>query len=157
MRCDSNPEGCANCRAASETCLQVDRVTKKRYARGEFERMQQQNEYLLLQLRALKTQMSLVLDENKRLKNDFRQVDPCSSATSIPSNNSRRTQSLGFPGSMRSNAAGLSESGFWPTSAMGNIGNDVESHHQDNQQLPLHHPQPRSYPPHFFFSLNTLL
>lgn len=74
MKCDSNPNGCAHCRDATEVCFQVDRVTKARVARGEIERTKRQNEELLRENNALKIQQQHFLHEIQKLTLELRNL-----------------------------------------------------------------------------------
>lgn len=123
--------------------------------------MQQQNEFLLQQLNALKTQMAFILNDNKRMKDQLRRGGPCPPVTSIPSNDPRRTQSLGLSESMRNNVPGLSEPGFLPAATMSNLNNDSQhqhnhQHNHNHQHLHLHQPHPRSYPAHLLQNFNNM-
>ena len=46
MKCDSDPESCANCRASDTQCTHTHPITKTTWLRGEPERLRRENEML---------------------------------------------------------------------------------------------------------------
>lgn len=74
MKCDSNPNGCAQCSDANKVCFQIDRVTKARTPRGEVERIRGQNEELLRENQTLKIQQQHFLQEIQRLNLELRNL-----------------------------------------------------------------------------------
>lgn len=115
MKCDSDPVCCANCKSSGSKCLQIDRVTKKQYPRGEMERVYQRCELLESHVQIMQLQLANCQRENDRMKQQIRQV----SSSQAQSQGHRQSQMPSLPDSKSASSSVGRRSQSLNVSAMG--------------------------------------